>query len=1200
MLIKFIAFVLVSCSPLLAQSYADKLLEELAEKVANRTAEDPVADLLLTEQIYYLGHETGHQERIISLLKELYDKSSHQELRAEVGFFLAQYQRQLGHYDAVEQLIREQGYVSSWRIVGPLDPDEPLDLKTLWRANRIKGLDREVSPQIVPAYGSGDFWTRGMGHYGYFNTNNAVYPNQLAGAFLTTWFQLKETTTVRLGLGWDNIAKVWVNKTQILDDQANQAPHPDQEVRTFRLKKGWHRLSVFVASDSDEPNLGIYARLTDDQGKPILTQANNKKRSPRKKPEIINNPQKSLTELARAKSPYALGSIILLKEQTLRNENEAPRDLFAKALEQDGVSQLLADKLVALNNDPNERWEILTDLLDNIGPEAKFDRAWALSQLGQIALAQARFWEARKYAGLALEQAPDYWPAQVLENNTLSNLRLDGQALRQTLELHQKYPNVPWVMMDLSDLYSEMDYREESRRLTEEVLEIRRASTKFAERKIKMLKRAGELDQLKAFYGELLRDSPYSVNTTLAFSQFLMVNGEETKAEKLLDNYLEILPENPFLLERMGELKLRTAQKREALPYLEKSLALRPQNPDLEKLIAYTKQGEGAFYETYRIAETPTAEIKERSPIVVNVDNTVIKVSPNGQSSTFHQLEWEILTDQGIKELPGYSFSYAPLRQEAEIVLAEVVRGDRVIHMTRFGRARISDPAYRMYYDLVAYQIAFPPLEIGDVVRVEYRIDDTGSNNIFGDYFGDLQYFSDRYPTRLKNYTLIVPSERKIHYHVERMKPQFNQQQVDQNQVYSWSLSSVSPYESESRMPGLAGYMPYVAVSTFNNWQDMASWYAELIEDQLNLDSETRALVKQLTKGMTDRLEIVKKIHEYVVTNTRYVALEFGIHGYKPYEVNSVSSRQFGDCKDKASLIVSMLQEAGIPAQISIVRTVDKGDVHTFPAMLAYFNHAIAYVPEFDLYLDGTAEFSGINELPAMDQGALTLLVDDQGVGKLTKIPISEDNTQNYALSFEVQPNGTTDVNGSLSYNGVATPRLREYLSIETKLATNLQNLMRETLPGLDVLEANREGYTINDPITLRFSGRTSQLLQKAGDNYSLPLRILGDGLTQEYAANATRRFPIEFGVPKTRSVELNISAPEGFTLGSLPEQLTIEDENVRLSLEVVKQNNRSCRIEYQVAFKKHRVEPEAYPALRKLLQEHDRVLDQSIQFVAP
>ena len=64
-----------------------------------------------------------------------------------------------------------------------------------------------------------------------------------------------------------------------------------------------------------------------------------------------------------------------------------------------------------------------------------------------------------------------------------------------------------------------------------------------------------------------------------------------------------------------------------------------------------------------------------------------------------------------------------------------------------------------------------------------------------------------------------------------------------------------------------------------------------------------------------------------------------------------------------------MLWEAGIDAQVAIVRTSDKGYVHTFPAMLSYFNHAIAYVPEFDLYLDGTAEFSGIEELPAMDQG---------------------------------------------------------------------------------------------------------------------------------------------------------------------------------------------------------------------------------------
>ena len=88
--------------------------------------------------------------------------------------------------------------------------------------------------------------------------------------------------------------------------------------------------------------------------------------------------------------------------------------------------------------------------------------------------------------------------------------------------------------------------------------------------------------------------------------------------------------------------------------------------------------------------------------------------------------------------------------------------------------------------------------------------------------------------------------------------------------------------------PVWRGYLPYVALSTFNDWQSMARWYSDLIKNQLILDVDTKNTVQQLIQGESNRLEIVKKIHEYVITNTRYVALEFGIHGYKPYQVNQV------------------------------------------------------------------------------------------------------------------------------------------------------------------------------------------------------------------------------------------------------------------------------------------------------------------------
>jgi len=49
--------------------------------------------------------------------------------------------------------------------------------------------------------------------------------------------------------------------------------------------------------------------------------------------------------------------------------------------------------------------------------------------------------------------------------------------------------------------------------------------------------------------------------------------------------------------------------------------------------------------------------------------------------------------------------------------------------------------------------------------------------------------------------------------------------------------------------------------------------------------------------------------------------------------------------------------------------------VDSQPASLAIFDHAITYVPRLDRYLDGTAEFAGVSELPSQDQGVMVLRV---------------------------------------------------------------------------------------------------------------------------------------------------------------------------------------------------------------------------------
>lgn len=1193
-----LVLLMASWAPLLwATNFADQVLDQLAEQArAINVSSQPVDTLLLADRIYMRSHWSGQQDRIGELLWDLYRRADHQELRAELGYIVTQHEHHRGNLDAIGQLTKELGYVPEWSVLGPLKPGAVTDPADWVDRDSVDGLDRPVSPTVIRAYGESDFWGEGIGQVGFFAANNALFPSQLAGGLYSTWFRAEDKGIYRFALGWHHQARVWVNDTEILNAMSDQKPHPDQGVVQMKLRKGWYRLTVLIETPAERANLGFFARLTDAEGQAVQWDARADTGVPRRNPKIVEPPQDSLLAMAQSVGTAALGQTLMLKEQALDSTYGNPNDLLAQAFA-DKPSMALAESLLSLTRNPNVEWQHLTTLLDNLPNEAGLERAWALTQKGQIALDQSRYWEARHFAERALTAHANYWPARILDNNTLNSLGLAGEALFQTEALAKKYSGVPWIMMDLADLYWSMDFSRESETYVNRVLALRASNDKYAERKIDILKGRGDLEALDAFFQQLIRISPYVIPLHLNYANFLSANQRYERAEAALQHVLDQVPENPMALQAMGELKLTTGQD-DALVYLERALTLQPQNPALEKLIELSKAEQQAFYQPYRYEAVPEVEVLEVSPIVINLDNTVKKVASNGQASTYHQLEYEVIdAEEANQELPGYSFSYSPLRERVRVIKAEIHRGEETILLTRFGRSRISDPAYRMYYDLVAYQIPFPSLENGDRIVIEYRIDDVGTNNIFGDYFGDLHYFANRYPAKRIAYTLMVPEGRQVHYHLEKLTITPDIETVAGNRIYRWVRDQSSPYETESRMPGLESYLPYVGVSTFNDWQHMARWYHQLIEDQLVLDLETKKIVAELTDGMTDRLEIVKKVHEYVVTNTRYVALEFGIHGYKPYKVNQVCSRQFGDCKDKASLIIAMLREAGVPAHIAIVRTSDKGEIHPFPAMLNYFNHAIAYVPEFDLWLDGTAEFSGIDELPAMDQGALTLVVDEQGQGRLTKIPVYDNSKQVMRYDLDLDDTGQAQVQGELHYQGVDTPPLRQYLAIESKLRQNVGDLVSNRVPGIDIQNADREGTGLNDPITLRFSGQTRQLAQSGNDRIKLPMTILADGLAQRWAPNARRRFPLELGVPKTKEVTLNIASPPGMTVVDLPEPLEEENEHLKVAIQFNRDGDKGVRVDYTVIFKSSQVEPEAYPSLREIMQAHDRVLDQTIEF---
>jgi transglutaminase-like putative cysteine protease len=101
-------------------------------------------------------------------------------------------------------------------------------------------------------------------------------------------------------------------------------------------------------------------------------------------------------------------------------------------------------------------------------------------------------------------------------------------------------------------------------------------------------------------------------------------------------------------------------------------------------------------------------------------------------------------------------------------------------------------------------------------------------------------------------------------------------------------------------------------VTTFHNWADVGSWYRALSADRVVVTPAVKAKADELVRGKQTDEEKISAIYSYVSTQIRYISVSFGIGRYQPHNADRVLENQYGDCKDKHTLLATMLKAEGI------------------------------------------------------------------------------------------------------------------------------------------------------------------------------------------------------------------------------------------------------------------------------------------------
>jgi transglutaminase-like putative cysteine protease len=167
---------------------------------------------------------------------------------------------------------------------------------------------------------------------------------------------------------------------------------------------------------------------------------------------------------------------------------------------------------------------------------------------------------------------------------------------------------------------------------------------------------------------------------------------------------------------------------------------------------------------------------------------------------------------------------------------------------------------------------------------------------------------------------------------------------------------------------------PYLAFSSWNSWSSAAASYHRRVQEQLRNvpEASLEPLLFEDTASQEETVDrLLKRLHEEV----QYTSVSFGEAAIIPRSPDETLQRKYGDCKDKSTLLVALLHEKGIEAQLALLRAGDSREIETELGGLTGFDHVVVYVPALDQWIDPSFEWARAGQLPRQAEGRQALIV---------------------------------------------------------------------------------------------------------------------------------------------------------------------------------------------------------------------------------
>jgi len=532
-----------------------------------------------------------------------------------------------------------------------------------------------------------------------------------------------------------------------------------------------------------------------------------------------------------------------------------------------------------------------------------------------------------------------------------------------------------------------------------------------------------------------------------------------------------------------------------------------------------------------------------QEPYVFERFNTQVVFQKDGTSRADLQVVVKVLSEAGVQRFGQLVFAYNSSNQKLEIISVEIRKaGSSSFTSASAVRdlAPLASGGAPAYSDYREKRVTVPGLRPGDTVA--YHIVRTATNSLAPDQFWFEHDFVKDVIVLEEQLEISVPRNSVIKLKTDPgVDPVISDEA--ERRIYRWRISRPT---REGKLPEKNklsdSQVPDVRISTFENWEAVGRWYAPFVREHAAPDAGVRAKAEELAHGRASDTEKIEALYDFVATKVRTINLPFSLGGYVPHAASETLKNQYGDPKDKHTLLQALLEAAGIRAFPALISS--SHDLDPDFASPAEFNHLITAIPRGTdgkdwLWLDTATEVAPFRMLAVSLRGKRALIMPTSASGEpvaplLVRTPADPPaiQVQNIAVTGQLDDHGklTAHIHYSMTGDNALTLRMAFRHTPESSWKE-----LGQLLASGDGFSGEVSAVKSGDPADTHkpfevdyeisqssFADWSRKILQ-----FRLPLPALGIPESQESPDGQIK--PLKLGSPLEIHVHATIELPAGY-----------------------------------------------------------------------